>query len=87
MGKCWMVESENEMDDDFLKNEMEALPEDYHAKVSAFPSNPLEPIMEVWEKHKSDLLRRANYQSITWPVSREMAKAIQKCREIMEGKK
>ena len=83
MGKCWMVELENDMDHDELDFEIDSLIDVYHVKINDYPSNPLEPIREIWEKWKDK-------NRISWSDQQqrdaEAWYAMRKCMAIVEGK-
>ena len=49
MGKCWMVELENDMDHDELDFEIDSLIDVYHVKINDYPSNPLLAVMAKLE--------------------------------------
>jgi len=81
-----MLLLEDEDDYDSLTMEIDTLPEVYHIKLTEYPSNPLEPIREVWEDHaaKSTILFYAKEYPGT--STGKFCVAIQKAMAIVEGK-
>lgn len=59
-------------------------------KLTEYPSNPLEPIREVWEKnnHFDVLLNDPawSHDNLGYSIATDLWRAIRKCMEIVEGK-
>ncbi len=82
MGKCWMVE-EDEKGHRILLDHTFGPEIEIWGKLTEYPSNPLEPIREVWA-HMKDFPEDF-YEDRSLSIFR-MREAIEKCMAIVEGK-
>ena len=93
--KCWMFEETGEFRKP-LPGEWylevggepclcygDSIPAERILKLTEYPSNPLEPIREVWDKWEPEIKQIANWGEHT--LKAEICQAIQKCMAIVGG--
>ncbi len=78
MGKCWVIE-EAEAEENIVIDPQFGPIIEIQGHMTEYPSNPLEPIREGWEKYKDRDFISADEGFILW-------QAIQKAMAIAEGK-
>ena len=83
MGKCWMIKSEDEFIGEGTFITIGGVNHYFPgARITEYPSNPLEPILEVWGKWKDKTEEVFNPAMLVC----EFWEAIEKCMVIVEGK-